>query len=732
MDKSEKAKQLFFDGINLVHNQNFEDAEKKFLESLELVANKYSVLDNLTVVRITLNKNEKARESAQQSIKLNPTNPVAWQNLGLVELAEDKIKEAILCFDQCIKLDPLFVGPLNNKAICLSSLNLDEQAIECCDKAIKIKSDFFEALNNKGDILKKLKKFSEAISAYEQSILIKKDHPVAYKKKADLLCDLKRYEEAVLLYDQSINIKKDSADAWGNKSLALEKMERYQEALQVCIEAIKINDNLPELWINKSLMLLNLKNFKEAIDAVNIAILKNENFAEAWNNKGLALVGLKNYEEAIFCYDKAIKLSPSNNDFLLNKSQCLYFLKKYEEAINESNKMIALNPDYAKAYLSKAQSLTKLNKIDEAITNFHTGLKKDPENVEGQNNLGLAYYNAAFIKKDNKFFSLAKEAFDQTLKLKPTYYESYYNKSLVQLTLGEFHEGWKNYEYRLKVKKDNSQVLRFDSLPLASNLEIIKDKVVIVWSEQGLGDAVQFCRFIPKISQLCKKVIFEVPKILTKLMSDQFNCEIVEKGSAFTAKIDYQIAMVSLPGLFNTNIDNIPFKQDPYIKTVKNKNLEWKKKLNLTYDKPNIGIAFSGNADYSNDQHRSTSLNSFFPLIGKANIFLLQKDIKQKDDDFLKQYPEIKFIGKDIDDFEDLASVIENMDYVISTDTSIPHLSAALGKKTYLLLSSLPDWRWLSDINYSPWYSSMNVIRKNNIFESWEDILKKIIKDLGI
>jgi tetratricopeptide (TPR) repeat protein len=732
MDKSETAKKLFFDGINCIQNNEYKEAEENFLNSLELVPDRYSVLDNLAVARMSLGKYVEARQSAQQSIKINPNNPVSWQNLGLVELAEGKIEKGNICFDEAIKLDPLFAQPLNNKAIALSLLNLDEQAIACCDQAIKIKNDFFEALNNKGDILKKMKRYSEAINTYELSIKIKKNSPAAYHKKADILFELKRYEEALALYDQAIAIDKDYVPALCNKSLILEKMERYAESLEICNNGITIDSSHPELWVNKSLILFKLKNFNESIEAANTALVIKENFSEAWNNKALSLVGLKNYEEAIICYDKAIELNPKSAEFLFNKANCLYFLKRYEDSITYSNKIIKLNPEFAKGYLAKGQVLSKLDKIDEAITSFNIGLKKDPDNKEGWNNLGLVYHQAGLLSKNNKNFSLAKQSFDQALKLKSDYYESYFNKSLTQLTIGEFKDGWKNYECRLKISKDNSEISRFSLLPPADSFEKIKGKTVIVWSEQGLGDSIQFCRFIPKLSKLCQKIIFEVPDKLTNLMSNQFNCEILKKGSAFVAKIDYQIAIASLPLLFNADINNISINNGAYLKTIKNKNDEWKKKLNLTNNKPNIGITFSGNPDYAGDEYRSTTLSSFLPLVGKANLFLLQKEIKQKDNDFLMQHPEIKFIGNDISDFEDLASVIENMDYVITTDTSIPHLSGAIGKKTYLLLSYIADWRWLTDVDYTPWYSSVVLVRKNNISDSWESLFKKIIKELKI
>ncbi len=137
--------------------------------------------------------------------------------------------------------------------------------------------------------------------------------------------------------------------------------------------------------------------------------------------------------------------------------------------------------------------------------------------------------------------------------------------------------------------------------------------------------------------------------------------------------------------LFNTNLNNIPFK-NPYLKTSKDKDVEWFNKLKLAKDKLNIAITYAGNPKYVADSERSANPEIFYPLIDKVNLFLIQKEIKNEDEIFLKKYPQIKFIGKDIDNFDDLASVIQNMDFVISTDTSIPHLAAAIGKKVFILL----------------------------------------------
>ncbi|NBZ97506.1 MAG: hypothetical protein EBS46_01850, partial [Proteobacteria bacterium] len=253
---------------------------------------------------------------------------------------------------------------------------------------------------------------------------------------------------------------------------------------------------------------------------------------------------------------------------------------------------------------------------------------------------------------------------------------------------------------------------------------------------QGLGDSIQFSRYIYKLLDLGAKVTFDISKTLAALMSRQFNCIINETGQGLIQKdFDFQIPLLSLPMLFNTNLNNIPFS-DSYLKTSKNKDLEWSNKLKLTKKKLNIAITFAGNPDYVADSERSASLEIFHPLVDKANLFLIQKDIKKEDEIFLKKHPQIKFIGKDIDNFDDLASVIQNMDFVISTDTSIPHLAAAIGKKVFILLGRITDWRWMLNSGTSPWYNSATLLRKKfnpkSKTHDWSHAFEWIMKEFKI
>jgi tetratricopeptide (TPR) repeat protein len=508
---------------------------------------------------------------------------------------------------------------------------------------------------------------------------------------------MKRYDEAIYAYDQAIKLNKNYAEALCNKGFTLFTIERYEESIAVCNKALEVKKIFPEAWVNIAVSYIGLKKYELALEYCEKALAVSENFIEGLNSKGLCLFNLKQYEAASKIFDRILKIKKDFPEAIENKANTLHALKEYDEALS----------------------------LYEAI-----GIKKDYHKV--LNNKGLLLHTLGHIK-DKKYFELAKDCYDQAIKIKSDFVDAYWNKSLSQLTLGEFAEGWKNYEYRFKLENAKSQ---FEDVPRLESLKNVMNKRILIWSEQGLGDSIQFSRYIYKILDLGAKVTFDISKLLTSLMSRQFNCTVNETGQGLVKNnFDFQIPLLSLPMLFNTELNSIPFNS-AYLKTSKDKDDEWLNKLKLTKQKLNIAITFAGNPNYIMDSERSTNLEIFHPLVDKANLFIIQKEIKKEDEIFLKQYPQIKFIGKDIDNFDDLASVIQNMDLVISTDTSIPHLAAAIGKKVFILLGRITDWRWMLNSGTSPWYSSATLLRKKfnskNKTEDWSHAFEAIMREFKI
>ena len=697
MTDIEIAKQLFADGLNLIQNKEFDQAEKKFLKSLELIPDRESVLNNLSSAQIKLGKYQEAKKSTTRVVELNKNNAVAWMNLGVIEQELSNFQTSVNCFNKAIEIDPLYFHAYNNKGILLCEFGKYQEAIINFNKSLELQPDLVEAILNKADAFKELKNFDEALKCIDAALKIKNLAPEIWAKKGDILHNMKRYDEAIQAYDQAIKLNKNYAEALCNKGFTLFTIDRYEESIAVCNKALEIKKIFPEAWVNIAVSYIGLKKYDLALEYCEKALAVSENFIEALNSKGLCLFNLKKYEQANELFDRILKIRKDFPEAMENKANTLYALKEYDEALT----------------------------FYEAIEN-----KKDYHKV--LNNKGLLLKALGHIK-DKKYFNLAKDCYDQAIKIKSDFADAYWNKSLAQLTLGEFAEGWKNYEYRFKLENAKPQ---FIIIPRLESLKNLANKRVLIWSEQGLGDSIQFCRYIYKIIDLGAKVTFDISKTLAALMSRQFNCTINETGQGLIQKdFDFQIPLLSLPMLFNTNLNNIPFS-DSYLKTSKNKDLEWSNKLKLTKKKLNIAITFAGNPDYVADSERSASLEIFHSLVDKANLFLIQKDIKKEDEIFLKKHPQIKFIGKDIDNFDDLASVIQNMDFVISTDTSIPHLAAAIGKKVFILLGRITDWRWMLNSGTSPWYNSATLLRKKFNPKSkrhdWSHAFEWIMKEFKI
>ena len=269
----------------------------------------------------------------------------------------------------------------------------------------------------------------------------------------------------------------------------------------------------------------------------------------------------------------------------------------------------------------------------------------------------------------------------------------------------------------------NFQGYRHYNFKLLENIVDLKNKKVLVWHEQGFGDTIMFSRYVNQLIDIGAVVTFEVQEDLEPFFSSQFKCIVVNKVSPGEF-FDFQVPLLDLPKLFNTSLENIPFNRF-YLKVEYKKKKEWEKKLQLSKNKFNIGISISGNKSYKRNLIRSLPLKKMEPFLDKANLFIIQKELSAEDMKFLNNHKEINFLGKEISNFSDTAAIVENMDLIISVDTSLIHLAGALGKKSFLILSYSADWRWLLDRNSTPWYDSIRIFRQKLIGD-WDFVIKQI------
>ena len=460
---------------------------------------------------------------------------------------------------------------------------------------------------------------------------------------------------------------------------------------------------------------------KEAAELLKRAIRLNPRDPSLHYNLAKALQESGAHKESLTHHKKAVELNPTNPEALLNYGKSLSKLGSYGDALDVYKKSLQINPNYTEAFLNIGITLRDLERYDEALNFTDKAISIDPSFLE-------AWLNRGDIFNELARYDEALASYDKAISFKPDCADAYWNKALSQLLTGNFEDGWKNYEYRWK--KTKADPMRHQQFPLLTNISEISGKSVLVWSEQGYGDTIQFSRYTEKLIELKADVIFEVQKPLKTLLQNSFLRSKVISQEESTEVIHFQIPLVSLPLLFSTNFDDIP-SANSYIRVDEDNLIYWKDKLNLTNTKKNIGVACSGDKNHLNDKNRSIDLSFFEPLADKANLFLIQKDLREKDRNFLNQHPDIKFLGEEIKSFNDSASIIQAMDLVISVDTSLAHLSGALGKSTLVLLPWNPEWRWLLERQDSPWYPTAKIFRQPNK-DNWEAVIKEVIFHLNL
>ena len=478
--------------------------------------------------------------------------------------------------------------------------------------------------------------------------------------------------------------------------------------------------NLPALHV-LGLVKASQGSYKESADYLGRAARLNPNDGSIQYNLAKALMDCGDAKGAIPHHKKAIELNPKNLQAWLNFAETVYYLKRYDEALECCERALQIKPDYYEALNNKGLILHGLKRYDEALEYCERALQIKPDYYEALNNKGL-------ILHDLKRYDEALSLYDQALYIRPDYFDALWNKSLAFLVKGDFNNGLPLYENRwLSEQMQNiAGGLRSFSKPKWLGNESIDGKTILLHGEQGLGDFIQFCRYAKLVSDLGAHVLLETPEPLVSLLANlEGVAEVIIKGKPLPI-FDYQTPLLSLPFAFKTSLENIPCPKSYISLNDHPKKLkEWQDKLGRKA-KPRIGLVWSGNPNHQNDRNRSLELRQILPYLPNEFEYLsLQKEYRKQDELSLSENPHIINMANQLSSFLDTAALIDCLDLVIAVDTSVAHLSAAMGKETWLLLPYAPDWRWLAEGDKSPWYSTMKLYRQPSI-GNWNVPLERI------
>jgi tetratricopeptide (TPR) repeat protein len=533
--------------------------------------------------------------------------------------------------------------------------------------------------------------------------------------------NVKKFPDAERLFKSFLKSQPKHVGALNLLTIALMSMKRFEEAKGFVEKALRLDQSSDVSFYNYGIILKNLSKPRQALEQFDSALKLNPNVCETWNNRGTVLNDLKEYERAVTDFDRAIILNARYVDACANKGKSLGKLKRYDEALVAFDKALALKPDLADAWLGRGNVYCGLRQYDEALVAYDKALALKHDLAE------------AWLGRGNVFFSTnrdheARTCYDKSISVKNDIAEAYWSKSLLTLSLGEYEEGWQLYEWRWRTQEFPSPLRAFDQ-PLWLGDNDISNKTILIHSEQGLGDAIHFYRYLSFFKGLNCTILFEIPKILISLFNRQSdNIHLIAKGGVLP-HFDVHCPLMSLPLAFKTSLNTIP-AHIPYLRPDEKKVTEWRGRVG-DKAKPRIGLAWAGNQNLRNDAARSIRLEKLAPIITEvAEWYSLQKDVRDYDREHLAALHSLNDFTNLLDDFSDTAAMIAALDLVITVDTAVAHLAGALGKTVWILLPFHPDFRWLRNREDTPWYPTARLFRQIKDGE-WDDVVEKISQDLG-
>jgi tetratricopeptide (TPR) repeat protein len=557
----------------------------------------------------------------------------------------------------------------------------------------------------------------EALASFDRALALAPDLAAAHGHRADVLSDLGRHGEAVEAYDRALAAAPDRAEDWFNRGTALATLGRHADAAASFARAIDGRPDDPQAHLALARSLSELRQYEASLDAIDRAVTIAPGLAEVWQGRGNVCLALKRHDDAFSAFDKALALKPSLAEAWLGRGNVFRNIGRHSDASAAYDQALALKPDLAEAWLARGHLFADLKRHDEALAAYDKALAlKSDQAWLGRGNI------LAELKRYDEAFA----AYDKALALKPDLAEAHFNEACLRLSLGELTKGWKKYEYRWQTRWAAGWNRKLPQ-PLWLGDSDIGNSTILIHAEQGFGDTLLGCRYIPLVAQMGARVVAEVEPPLKSLLKNlEGIATLIAQGEAIPY-FDVYCPIMSLPLAFNTTMRTIPAA--PYLTLPKGVIEKWRSRLIGKGIK--VGIGWAGNANFPNDRRRSILLKNLLPALGVKSIryFCLQKTLRHGDEELLDANPQIMRLDREISDFQDTAAIMMSLDLVISSDTSIVNLAGALGRPFWVLLHNAADWRWLAYGDNTPWYPTGRLFRQKAI-SGWTTVIDEVRAEL--
>jgi len=634
---------------------------------------------------------QRAKNTYEAILEVHPNHIPALHLLGVVFYQLGDYDSAIEYIRNALRLNQNNPDAHNHLGSALKAKGLFKEAIKCHEKAIELNPAFAEAYYNLGNTLIAAGQLDEAIACYQKVIRLNPKFIQAYCNLGKALYNEGRYDDAALIYREALDLSPSSADINEALGTALQEKGETEEAISCYKKAIALNPNsanaygsLAKIFQEKGLLDEALMYYKMALQLN----ADNNVLGNLHNNIGLIYQEKGRFHEAIGSYRKALQYVPSSAGIFKNFGTVYHDLGMFDSAMEYYNKALKLDPDDAETYCNLGSVLQDKGQLEQALTYYH-----------------------------------------KTLQLNPSFAEAHWNISLLQLISGNFKEGWKNYEWRLRKQDTRPSLFQqpvWDGSPL-------KEKRIIVTAEQGIGDEIMFASCLPDLIDRAGHCIVECDNRLVPLFARSFpEVRVIPRGNTIdnyppdVLSADVKIALGSLPKFFRSDL--LSFSQyGNYLKPDHQQVVLWRKRYSNLGVGIKVGVSWRGGSKPSVRLARSTSLTDWTKVLSVAGVHFINL---QYGDCALELKEAEEKTGVTIHDWEDadpmtdldnFAAMISPLDLILSVDNSTVHMSGALGMPVWTLLPYSCDWRWMREFDDTPWYKTVRLFRQREQGE-WEEV----------
>ena len=667
---------------------HLKEAERLYRQVLTLDAHHGDTLHALGLLAHQVGQYAHALVYFRQAIAVQPTNGILWQNTGEAYRRLGQVNEAMASYRHAIRLQPGLAVAHANLGHALQSQGQLDEAAASYQRALQIEPHNVEVCTHLGALQWQQGKLAEAVTSYQQALRLQPESANLRTNLGDLLQLQGQFAAAIAYYRQALQLDPHRDQTHTNLGVALQTQGELEAAETHLRQAVHLCPDSVEALSNLGNVLHARGQYSVAQQYLTHAVQLQPQFVVAHNNLGLVLQAQGQHTAA-------------------------------EEHLRQA---LHYAPTYAKAHNNLGTVLQSQGRLDEAVCCFTQALCLQPDFLEALNNLGLARQAQGQVEE-------AIACFSRLLDRQPDFVRTRWNRAIAWLLVGNFAQGWDEYAWRWQRPETPLRTL---TQPLWSG-EPLSGQTILVYAEQGLGDTLQFMRYLPLVQAQGGRVLFECqPELLHLLQGSTGYDALYAYGQPATPPEPYdrQVPLLDLPRLFRTTLDTIP-AAIPYVSADVALVEKWRTRL-AQHEGIRVGLVWAGNPSHHNDRNRSCPLAACAPLgrVAGMTFFSLQKGAAAAQVACPPAGLQLVDVGAELDDFADTAAVIAQLDVVICVDTAVAHLAGAMGRPVWLTLPFAPDWRWLLQRQDSPWYPTMRLFRQPRPGD-WTTVFQHMADNLG-